>query len=189
MDKPNPSVPYRQLGKKLKELRDSTGESLAEASGAVEIDVKQLANFELGKNRPSEDILLLLISHFGVKDDVAVKLWELAGYEMTKIPAAHMTNIDAEGVAAMLAAEPKVLFTDIVDVMVNNHGVVMNFMQSGGTAKTPSSVARVGMSREHAKSVLQILQMTLHQSEQNLNQTTKKLSAPDNQTPDSNSSN
>src|SRR3989344_7970311 len=89
-DKPRSETPYKPLGKKLKELRNQANESLAEASGAVEIDVRQLASYELGQARPAEDVLLLLISHFGVKDDEAVRLWEVAGYSMAKIPAVHM---------------------------------------------------------------------------------------------------
>jgi len=177
MDKPS-QIPYRQLGKQLKGLRDRVGESLAEASGAVEIDVKQLANFELGRARPNEDVLLLLISHFGVKDDEAVKIWQLAGFDMNKIPASHMVNNEPEN--GIASPDQRILFTDIVDVIVNNYGVVMNFMQSGGSGKSPTSVSRVGMSREHAKSVLQILQITLNQTENN-GHTSKKLSAPENQ--------
>lgn len=90
MDKPKSETPFKPLGKKLKELRNQANESLAEASGAVEIDVRQLASFELGQTRPAEDVLLLLLSHFSVKDDEAVKLWEVAGYSMAKIPVAHM---------------------------------------------------------------------------------------------------
>jgi transcriptional regulator with XRE-family HTH domain len=65
--------PYRGLGRELKALRSRAKESIAEASGAVEIDEKQLASYELGQARPSEDVLLLLISHFGAKDKEAVK--------------------------------------------------------------------------------------------------------------------
>ncbi|HET7827573.1 MAG TPA: helix-turn-helix transcriptional regulator, partial [Candidatus Saccharimonadales bacterium] len=83
---------YKPLGKRLKELRTRANESLAEVSGAVEIDVMELASFELGKDRPAEDVLLLLISHFGTKDDEAVKLWEMAGYGLEKIPAGHGTS-------------------------------------------------------------------------------------------------
>src|SRR3954464_9650695 len=110
--------PYLTLGKNLKQLRHRANESLAEASGAVEIDVRELAGYELGKARPSEDVLLLLISHFGAKDDEAVKLWEMAGYGMDKIPAAHMGNHDTKAAAA---DSTRVLYTDIVDVMVNNY--------------------------------------------------------------------
>jgi transcriptional regulator with XRE-family HTH domain len=153
--------PYRSLGRRLKELRNRVNESLAEASGAVEIDAKELASFELGKLRPTEDVLLLLISHFGAKDDEAVKLWEMAGYGIDKAPAAQMAN---EEPRPQPADDNRVLFTDIVDIVVNKYGVVMNFMQTG-TASSSRSVARVGMSREHAKSILQILQTTLDRTE------------------------
>jgi transcriptional regulator with XRE-family HTH domain len=156
--------PYRPLGKHLKELRTRANESLAEASGAVEIDVRELANFELGKARPTEDVLLLLISHFGAKDDEAIRMWEMAGYGMEKIPATHMINNDIQ--PQTVAQDNRVLFTDIVDIVVNNYGVIMNFMQTG-PATTTQSVARVGMSREHAKSIMQILETTLSQTEKN----------------------
>ena len=167
MNKPEQSS-FRQLGKKLKELRDQAQESLAEASGAVEIDVKQLANYEMGSKRPAEDVLLLLISHFKVRDEEAVKIWELAGYSSGKLAAEEQPS-----------TENKILFTDVVDIMVNNYGVVMNFMQSNGPNSTPAHVARVGMSREHAKSVLQILQVTLAQTEKKLPGLPKNFIVPD----------
>lgn len=152
---------FKALGRQLKALRSRTGESLAEASGAVEIDIQELASFELGNRRPSEDVLLLLISHFGARDDEAVRLWEMAGYASAKTSSARMTN---EASASTKNDNP-VLFTDIVDITVNNYGVVMNFLQNAGPNTLPSSVARVGMSREHAKSVMEILQKTLAQVE------------------------
>jgi transcriptional regulator with XRE-family HTH domain len=166
MNESRQSSPYRKLGKTLKDLRHRANESLAEASGAVEIDVRELASFELGKARPSEDVLLLLISHLGAKDDEAVKLWEMAGYGMDKIPASHMANSDIKAVSSTPDAG-RVLYTDIVDIMVNNYGVVMNFMQ-GGPKDSGQPVARIGMSREHAKSVLKILEITLTQTENKL---------------------
>src|SRR3989344_2784617 len=174
MDKSASSTPHKPLGKKLKELRSQANESLAEASGAVEIDVRQLASFELGQSRPTEDVLLLLLSHFGVKDNEAVKLWEIAGYSMAKIPVIHMVSDISNNQSA--DTDSHVLFTDIVDVVVINYGVVMNFMQNAGPGSQPSTVAKVGMSREHAKSVLQILQVTLSQTEQNQ----RRINAPDN---------
>ncbi|HET6864044.1 MAG TPA: helix-turn-helix transcriptional regulator [Candidatus Saccharimonadales bacterium] len=160
--------PYKPLGKKLKQLRTQANESLAEVSGAVEIDVMELASFELGKARPAEDVLLLLISHFGAKDDEAVKLWEIAGYGLEKIPVSRETN--GLSLIQPTAGEDRVLFTDVVDIVVNNYGVIMNFMQSG-PVNTSQTVARVGMSREHAKSILKILQATLTQTERNIPKT------------------
>jgi hypothetical protein len=164
--------PYKTLGRYLKDLRVRASESLAEASGAVEIDVRELAGFELGKHRPSEDVLLLLISHFGAKDEEAVKLWEMAGYGLDKVPASHMANTNSTA----SADNTKVVYTDIVDIMVNNYGVVMNFMQ-GGPKNSAQPVARVGMSREHAKSVLKILEITLSQTEHS---SSSKITSPDN---------
>lgn len=178
--------PFRPLGKRLKALRDQISETLAEASGAVEIDIKQLASFELGQMRPTEDILLLLISHFGAKDDEAVRLWEMAGYGMAQIPVAHLAS---DGQQSVIGEEKPVLFTDIVDVVVNNYGVVMHFMQNAGPSSKPNAVARVGMSREHAKSVLQILQVTLAQTERNIASYPRKLITPDNSKSDGDSRN
>lgn len=162
--------PYRPLGRELKELRTRANESLAEASGAVEIDVRELANYELGKSRPNEDVLLLLISHFGAGDDEAVRLWEMAGYGRDRPPASQQ-NMNSDLMTNRPAAtDSRIVFTDIVDIAVNNYGVVMNFMQSG-PANTSQPVAKVGMSREHAKSILRILQATLARTEQSQSKT------------------
>ncbi len=160
------------MGSQLKLLRARAKESIAEVSGAVEIDEKQLASYELGQNRPSEDVLLLLISHFGAKDNEAVEIWEMAGYGIDK-SAASLQPAEHDHAQA----PEKILFTDIVDVTVNNYGVVMNFMQGAGPNIKPSTVARVGMSREHAKSVLQILQITLEQTEKNSKSLPNKMSS------------
>jgi transcriptional regulator with XRE-family HTH domain len=176
MNSAYPKRPYQPLGKCLKALRDKRHESLAEASGAVEINEKQLASFELGHNRPSEDVLLLLISHFGVHDDEAVKIWEMAGYGLTKVSKSVTEKISL----ADLTPDKRILFTDVVDVIVNNYGVVMNFMQGNGPSSKPVTVARVGMSREHAKSVLKILQVTLAQTERSAPKLPKRIITPDN---------
>jgi transcriptional regulator with XRE-family HTH domain len=166
MDEVPHKSPFRPLGRRLKALRDRANESLAEASGAVEIDVKLLASYELGQSRPSEEILLLLISHFGVRDDDAVNLWELAGYGNERV---FITNNNSNDDSQQNSTDPnnnnRILFTDTVDVVVNNYGVVMNFMQGMGPNSKPVTISRVGMSREHAKSVLHILQVTLNQTE------------------------
>jgi transcriptional regulator with XRE-family HTH domain len=176
MNSAYPKKPYQTLGKCLKDLRNKRHESLAEASGAVEINEKQLVSFELGHSRPSENVLLLLISHFGVHDDEAVKIWELAGYGLTKV---SIQKTKEKISLADLSPDKQILFTDVVDVIVNNYGVVMNFMQGNGPSSKPITVARVGMSREHAKSVLQILQLTLAQTERNAPKLPKRIISPD----------
>jgi hypothetical protein len=167
--------PYNLLGKRLRALRDRANESLAQASEAVEIDVKELASYELGQACPSEDILGVLISHFSAQEDEAARLKELAGYDENKV--VRMSNdIQPDMLSTTFSVDNRILFTDIVDVVVNNYGVVMSFLQSSSPNGQPQAVAKVGMSREHAKSVLQILQVTLNQTGRNSSYPNKYIS-------------
>lgn len=179
MDKPQQTRPFRPLGRRLKALRVGAKETLAEVSGSVEIDVREMAAYELGQSRPSEEILLLLISHFNAQDEEAVRLWSLAGYGVNNVSILQVPDNAHQVHLAIPQAENPILFTDIVDVTVNNYGVVMNFMQNSGPGKQPASVSRIGMSREHAKSVMQILQTTLNQTQQHITDVAKKLPSPD----------
>jgi len=168
-EKNRAQAPFQQLGTQLKQTRIRRQESLAEVSGAVEIDIDLLAEYEKGDKRPSEDVLLLLISHFAVKEDHATKMWELAGYDQDDVPAVHMMNDEDGQTKSMVTVMPvdaRIVYTDMVHVMVNNYGVVMNFMQGAGVGSQPLAVARIGMSKEHAKSVLEVLQKTLSQAEE-----------------------
>jgi len=57
--------------------------------------------------------------------------------------------------------DARVVYTDMAHVVSNKYGVTVNFMQSVGLAGQPLAVARVGMSREHAQHVLELLQKAL----------------------------
>lgn len=160
--------PFKPLGSRLKQLRERLQETLSEVSGAVEIDVDALSSIEQGQNRPSEDILLLLISHFGIKEDEATKLWEMAGYGQSALPVSHMVNDDfgnSVQTVVVMPADTRIAYTDQVHVMVNNYGVIMNFLQTGSPNGQSQVVARLGMSKEHARSVLDVLGKTLTHSE------------------------
>lgn len=178
----NGKYPYKTLGARLRRMREKLLESLAEVSGAVEIETGMLSSIESGKECPSEDILLLLISHFGIKEDEASKLWELAGFDDSEMPSHQMINDDngfAKPAVMVMPMDARIVYTDMVHVMVNNFGVVMNFMQGAGINNQPLAVARIGMSKEHAKSVLEVLKQTLDQSEVTV--TTKALPQPKDQ--------
>ena len=71
--------------------------------------------------------------------------------------------------------DARIVYTDMVQVMVNNYGVIMNFMQGAGPQNQPLAVSRVGMSKEHAKSILELLRATLEQSEQEDPQVQRQL--------------
>jgi transcriptional regulator with XRE-family HTH domain len=180
MSEANKDLPFKGLGGQLKQLREKRQESLADVSGAVEIDPDTLQAIEQGVERPGEDILLLLISHFATKDEIATKLWELAGYDQEELPMQQMANSANETIkngAITMASNAPVVYTDMVHVMVNNYGVVMNFMQTAGSNTQAQAIARIGMSKEHAQSVLEILQKTLALSDPNSSPTDSQKSS------------
>lgn len=163
-------LPYEPLGSQLKSLREDSRESVAEVSGAVEIEEKDLAKIESGVERPTEDILLLLISHFGIQDDKAAELWQLAGYDREHDhDHDHDDRSDDASQAArntmMIMIDPRVMYSDQVEIVANKQGVVMNFAQVGGQNGQPLTVGRIGMSQQQAKIVMGLLHQALYEIE------------------------
>ncbi len=147
--------PYKTLGWHLKFAREQLKESLAEVSGAVEIEADALDKIEQGENCPSEDILLLLITHLGLEDAEANSLWHLAGFS-------DQLNDTSNGqIAVNMPNDLRIIYTDMLHVMVNDYGIVMNFMQGAGLGNQPLAVSRVGMSKKQARRIIDILQKSL----------------------------
>jgi transcriptional regulator with XRE-family HTH domain len=175
-----PGSPHKSLGRQLKVMRQRLQESLGETSGAVEIEVEQLDRFERGAELPSEDILMLLISHFGVADDEAVKVWELAGYEQQ----ARQMRGDGEEIffddhqgggqpngrggqphIMLLALDQRVLYTNTSAIDSDDAGIVINFSQAepgnGPKAGQQYVVGRMGMSYVQAEELVRGLQQVI----------------------------
>ena len=183
MSEKNAERPYKALGNKLKSLRVRLQETISDVSGAVEIDSDLLLRIEEGFIKPSEDILLLLMSHLSVQEDDASKLWELAGYNTDSFePSATTPDIagSAPQVFMVVSQDSRIQYTDMVNVTVNDYGVVMNFLQKAGGGQ-PQLISRFGMSKDHARSIISVLQTTLDQGEQ----PPKKLHQPKNTTDES----
>lgn len=160
-------IPFKSFGTRLKEIRLKAKESILDVSGAVEADESLIKDIEAGKQQPSEELVLLLISHFALKDDDALSLWELAGYEQSKTGISSISG-DGDGnvqKAYVTAGDVRILYTDMVHVKANNHGVVINFLQSLGAENHTMAVSRIGMSHEHAKTLLKVLRQTLKATE------------------------
>jgi transcriptional regulator with XRE-family HTH domain len=162
--------PFKQLGDRLKTLRQKLHESVAEVSGAVEIDEPTLHRIEQGHERPAEDILMLLISHFGMQDDEAAGLWRLAGYDQEKFDRNNRSdsgNEDGSGsrsAVLVMAVDPRIIYSDGVQVTASNNGVIVSFSQGNGTPGVLTT-AKIGMSREQAYAVIRTLQDALTRSE------------------------
>ncbi|MGB4758452.1 MAG: helix-turn-helix transcriptional regulator [Candidatus Saccharimonadales bacterium] len=168
--------PYVKLGMRLKALRTLRKATAAEVSGAVEIEETSLASFEKGVERPSEDILMLLINYFGMQDDDAAVMWQLAGYDAPKNDDDDSDDEDNDreqfikdamknGHTAimMMAFDPRVMYSDGVDISVNRQGMVLNFTQ-GNMQGGRMPVSRIGVSFEQAQGLLEVLQRSLKEA-------------------------
>lgn len=173
-------TPFSSLGKHLRYVREQSQQSLAEVSGAVEIDEHHLERIEAGLERPPEDVLLLLISHFGVKDREAVQLWESAEYE-SDMPdeikiTAEVPHGDARPAIMLLAMDMRAIYSDGLDIVVNPAGLTLNFTQTSSSSE-PVPVSRVGMSLQQAEAVVDAMQRALMHAQHN--RQTKLLPPPE----------
>lgn len=155
-------------------MRQKQQESLGETSGAVEIDVEKLDRYERGVEAPSEDILMLLISHFNLQDEEAIELWELAGYTRTdEVPVeAERPNHTVPNMqVTVVALDNRVLHSNFFEISTDNAGgVVVTFLQSPNAKQQPYPISRIGLTAQQAQNLAETMQRAL------LNQ--KYLSGP-----------
>jgi predicted transcriptional regulator len=153
--------PYEKLGQQLREFRQSNQESLAEVSGAVEVEEHILERFEAGVDCPDAEILNLLINHFQLKENIANHLWDLAGYSSDHIPEEEAIMIEeameaAKQLIMVFASDNRTLYSDGVSIDCNKSGIQMTFTQSNSQHKA-ITLSRLGMSYEQAQEVMKAL--------------------------------
>lgn len=168
-------TPYIRFGKVVRELRVRNQETRRELSLNLEIAESLLAAIEKGELQPTEELVDQLVSHFELDEHSGDNLWRLAGYS---------DDIGDQAVTPIMVPLPdlKINYTDLVHVSVNNFGLVLNFMQHSGPSNNPMVVARLGMSKDHAKSVIAVMGDAIAKSEeQDKQRHTKKqpLSLPE----------
>jgi len=119
----------------------------------------------------------LLFNHFDIEENHADELWKLAGY--TGHPDMICTNPthdhshddhggDAEDMSSavqrtlMVMVDPRIMYSDAVEAVAGDRGVVLNFSQTNGPGGKPLTVARIGMSREQAQLLMGVLHQVLY---------------------------
>lgn len=161
--------PYQVLGARIKFLREQWQQSVQEVSGTLEIEESTLKAIEAGSTLPPLDVLDMLISHFLLTEDQAQDLRDLAESQVDQAGEAltgGLEDILMKQVVMYLPVDNRIVYTDSMHATVNDHGVTIQFFQSGPTGQQPNAVSRVGMSREHAEKVIEVLQNTLNQHDQ-----------------------
>lgn len=181
MSNKDKSDKYVALGARLKFLREQWRQSLTDVSGTLEIDEKMLRAFEAGKIAPPAETLDLLISHFLLTEDQAQDLRELAE-DLKEKSDSHiqppLEDMLSKQLVMFLPIDSKVVYTDSMQATVNDNGVILQFMQQTGNGQSVP-ISKVGMSRQHAEKVIEVLQNTLkHHGPGNQ----KMLPSPDNNT-------
>lgn len=159
------STPFKMLGDHLKYLREQLKESVVEVAGAVEIEANELQRIEQGVERPSEDILLLMIQHYDMQDHEAVQLWELAGYDGDTSP--HRIKSESKSpilhdkqMVMLLAMDMRTMYSDGVDININQAGLTLNFTQTNSNSQQVP-VGKIGMSYVQATQVMKTLEQAL----------------------------
>ncbi|MGH7142355.1 MAG: helix-turn-helix domain-containing protein [Candidatus Saccharimonadales bacterium] len=157
MSEPKHQLPFKTLGKHLRFLRINRQASLAEVSGAIEIETEALERIEKGEERPDEDTLMLLISYFDIRDHEAVQIWRSAGYSKDEEQKHILKDSQNKVSTILLALDLRIMYSDCVTLAGSENGLVMNFMQKAGQAE-PVTISRVGMSYSQAEEVLKTLE-------------------------------
>ena len=89
----------------------------------------------------------------------------MAGYKQEKLDDSDDAGpSDDVRTSMIIPIDVRVIYTDVVHIVANDAGLVMNFLQGGANSMQPLVISRVGMSRDYAEHVLEMLQKALAES-------------------------
>ncbi len=88
-----------------------------------------------------------------------MQVWASAGYNKNSVDSGLDDEFVKQKVLQiLLPSDSRVIYTDMAHIMSNNYGIIINFVQTVGPGQPPIVVSRVGMSKEHARSIIKILE-------------------------------
>jgi hypothetical protein len=169
---------YKELGIALKAYRVASNEEISEVALATELSEDQLRQIEDGTLQPQPEQIEILARHFTLREQEAQRLLELAGYNEFDYDVDLSTDFDLKNLEDLKVNEVNVLvnpifYTDTINVVSNQFGVVLSFVQSSGPEGKPIVVSRVGMSHVHAKSVIKVLTEAMRKSQKKTDQSSE----------------
>lgn len=185
MTEKNEERPYKAIGDRLKFLREQWQQTIKEVSGTLEIDEATLKEIESGIALPEYEVLDMFISHYLLTEDQAEDLRQLVENQIQKnsnlndpFASNNIEEMLAKQLVMYMPIDNRTVYTDGMNANVNDHGVTLQFLQQNSNSKQPTVVSRVGMSREHAEKIVEVLSHTLNQYYKNKSQ--KRLPKPEN---------
>ncbi len=162
--------PYKNFGERVKFLREQWQQTISEMSYALEISENSLISIEEGKELPEPETFELIVSHFLLTDDQAEDLRSLAYIDQPKHSGKLPTLLDESMIKQLLVMttiENRIAYTDGMHANVNDHGVILHFTQNNPGSKSPVTVSKIGMSHEHARKIIEVLEKTITEYEKN----------------------
>jgi transcriptional regulator with XRE-family HTH domain len=166
-----------KFGDEIRKIRKESGQTLADTAAAINVDRSHLTKIELGQDRPSEQLFMSLMAHFSIDRVTAQRLWSLAGFTGEFVTAEHFggkeKRMDENSIvpvpqaqAANVNFDPAkpTLYTDSIFINSSDFGLVVDFARRLGPEQH-FVVSSVGMSFEHAKKLLEVLNDHLQKHE------------------------
>ncbi len=154
------SADLKELGIAVRAYRVAAGESVEELADATELSSELLQKIEAGLQKPTIGALEMLGRHYSLRDSEVRRLLELAGHNSKDFELdLEQADIDLRKLTSQYdVLFAPIFYTDMVNVVSNQYGVTINFIQNANGEDKPVVVSRVGMSHQHAESIIQVLQ-------------------------------
>jgi DNA-binding XRE family transcriptional regulator len=166
------------FGLEIRAIRSRAGETTAQTATAIGITRPHLTKIELGQDRPTERVALALFRHFSLNRNTALRLWSLAGFtselvtaeDYTKKKEQYMSNLPAnlptQNPPASISVDPTkpTYYTDSIFINSSDFGLVIDFARKVGPEQH-FVVTSVGMSFDHAKKLVEVLNDHLQKHE------------------------
>ncbi len=162
--------PYKNFGDRIKFLREQWQQSIEEMSYALEISESSLIAIEDGLELPEPETFEMMVNHFLLTDDQAEDLRSLAYFDQPKNSSKLPPLLDESVIKQLLVmttTENRIAYTDGMHANVNDHGVILHFTQNNPGVKNLVTVSKIGMSHQHAKKIIEVLEKTIAEYEKN----------------------
>lgn len=166
------------LGSEIRQLRKNSGQTLFKVAESIGTTRSHLNKIELGRSRPSEKLLNTILAYFSVAADKAGRLMQLAGHRSNKVVTnfsgkevgnmKEPTSVEQQSKNVNIVIDPntrQVLYSESVFIHSSDYGLTMDFAQRVGPSDQQFVVARIGMSFDHAKKMLEVLSDHLQKHE------------------------
>lgn len=164
--------PFENFGQLLKNLRRQKRMTLKILARALGTDHSYISKLESGLQRPSKSLLNQIINVFELNNQQAFDIFKLVGYKRGVI-SSMQEDQEQHKTELLIRPDQLTLYSDAVRVEANPYGFVLSFAQTLGPNQQ-IVVSRIGMSKEHIKSFIKVLQGLIEKAEGNLE--TRKIS-------------